>query len=405
MDYKPLKTMCYQKSLSKANMSQLKTMFGQGRITKDNVNSIDEKGNTVLLAAIERGHDELIMMIFDLFEQDSELALDVNCCDKYGNSVLMLCVSSQLNHLVSKLVDLGADANMANKKGETALTMTVASGDNSMLDELSRLGNIDLNVTTGELCRTPLHLSVLSDNDAFVVKLVEMKADLDQFDNDGNTALHLACLNDSQNLGTHLVRQGADIHVQNNDGDTALHIAEREQRKKLAEVLLAMGADDSIANNEGETAAELATEANREAEAALDIKQKELRQRRQDKADKTMDEVSEFLEKAGLQHHAQFFTERKYKLRTLLNIKEAKLKALGFPPADIPALMAALSADEEENEIKSSDEVAAARMRTIMGGLLVMFMLLAAGGMALLFMYGDMSSFTTINDMSQPPPK
>ena len=52
-----------------------------------------------------------------------------------------------------------------------------------------------------------------------------------------------------------------------------------------------MGADDSVANNEGETAAELATEANREAEAALDIKQKELRQRRQDKADKTMDEV------------------------------------------------------------------------------------------------------------------
>ena len=35
-------------------------MFDQGKINEDNINSTDEKGNTMLIAALANGHDEAV---------------------------------------------------------------------------------------------------------------------------------------------------------------------------------------------------------------------------------------------------------------------------------------------------------------------------------------------------------
>lgn len=354
MDNKTLRTLCNQKSLSKANLKKLTTIFSQGEVTNDNVNSTDEKGNTLLLAAIEHGHEDLAMMLMDEQQIDPELGLDVNARNSAGRTPLMLCISEGLGQLVSRLVELGCDPNLESNTGETALTM--ASADSSLLDDLANIDGINTETRTGDFSRTPLQHAVLADSDSSVVKLVEMKADVNVRDSDGNTALHLAVLNSSSNIGTFLVQQGADLSIQNHNGDTALHLAERLSQKKMSEILLAGGADSSIKNNEGLSAIDMAQLTISETEAELDAQAKELAQLQEYKEAKVSDDIFNFLQQHGLEQHTDFFVSRKYKLNAVLNMTEKRLNEIAFPAEDIPKLTAALIVEEDSSDEEEAKE-------------------------------------------------
>ena len=105
---------------------QLSTLISQGELTKENVNSKCEAGNTLLLAAIELGHEELVIMLLDEQESNPELGLDVNARNAAGRSPLMLCISEGFSYLVSRLVEMDCDSSIVSNSGETALTLTAA---------------------------------------------------------------------------------------------------------------------------------------------------------------------------------------------------------------------------------------------------------------------------------------
>ena len=65
----------------------------------------------------------------------------------------------------------------------------------------------------------------------------EQTIDIDAIDYEGNTALLWACIGRNHEIARHLIQVGANINVRNNDGDTALTIAELHDLYELYDVL------------------------------------------------------------------------------------------------------------------------------------------------------------------------
>ena len=308
----------------------------------------------------------------------------------------MNCIINGLHHYIAQLSAMNADANAVSFSGESALSLAIASSNYHMIDELARVGNVDTEIVIGDLGRTPLHHSIMNDNDNALVKLLEMKANINAQDAEGNTPLHLAMINQSDSLGAYLLKRGALLDLPNEDGDTPLHLAESLERKKLALDLIALGANSALPNKAGKTAAALSAERGAKSQTHLDEQTQAARRRKEAKSEKLHEELHAFLssnvrdacawrehararERAracvrvrvacvfgwgclwctqahrrcgcrqglqtlgrtrvcvgaqGLERHLDFFVERKFNLSRLLGLNEKKLKVKTAPPCE-----------------------------------------------------------------------
>ncbi len=86
--------------------------------------------------------------------------------------------------------------------------------------------------------------------------LFSNQADINNVDEDGNTALHAAARINDGDLVTFLVIKGADTELKNNSGDTALHVAVKSEAMNAARSLTSMGADIFSLDAEGASALE-----------------------------------------------------------------------------------------------------------------------------------------------------
>ena len=67
--------------------------------------------------------------------------------------------------------------------------------------------------------------------------LFQIRSDINEVDEDGNTVLHLAAMIDDADLVTYFIIKGADVHLRNRDGDTPLHVAINYKSLNAAKVL------------------------------------------------------------------------------------------------------------------------------------------------------------------------
>lgn len=65
------------------------------------------------------------------------------------------------------------------------------------------------------------------------------------------TPLHLAAYDGHQSSIRILIEKGANINDQDEDGNTALHLATLHKHKEAMILLIEKGADQTITNNEG----------------------------------------------------------------------------------------------------------------------------------------------------------
>ena len=98
-------------------------------LTKDPsiINSIDEKGETLLSYALNKNQQEL----YDILINSPHLNL--NYKDKDGNSYLHLAVINQNEKIVKLLINKGTNLNIQNKIGNTALHLAYEYRNNSII--------------------------------------------------------------------------------------------------------------------------------------------------------------------------------------------------------------------------------------------------------------------------------
>lgn len=165
-----------------------------------------------------------------------------------------------------------ADANLINaqdKNGYTHLYDALAYQCNSeVLNLLLDQKGIDVNIASGVvLGRSPLRQAAYRGHLSIVKRLVDLGADINAQDNQGDTPLILAAVEGHYAVVEYLLSKKADIDICSNgllDGTTyresctALMAAAEDGNYKLVELLLNHAANPHVRNKNNQTALDLA---------------------------------------------------------------------------------------------------------------------------------------------------
>lgn len=171
--------------------------------------------------------------------------------------------------LIETLVAHGADIHAQSGDGsllhivaayfyyEMSLNKEEAGVFRKIIHRLVELG-ADVNQRDAE-GNTPLHSAQYKDfQDSCSEYLLECGADINAQNDDGHTPLMLAIQNGTVLwLIEKFLEWGADVNLQDGEGWTALHHAVNKKLDTIVELLLAHGANPDILNNDGQTAAQL----------------------------------------------------------------------------------------------------------------------------------------------------
>ncbi len=199
-------------------------------VQSDNVNALDEKGNTPLHLVAELPHwsiyhSELVRMFLDKRAR-------VDLLNDRGRSVLhtLMFYGDCTDETVFMLVQAGAAVNGVDRDGKTPLHLLCTNFHRDFDCEMPRL----------------------------IKALVKEGALITALDFEGNTPLHIAIYSRCrmETLGL-LLDLGAPVNAANHAGDTPLHLLVglhqiRYEYKEAVELFLEKGADKNRKNHQGE---------------------------------------------------------------------------------------------------------------------------------------------------------
>lgn len=97
----------------------------------------------------------------------------------------------------------------------------------------------------------PLLAAAQAGKNAQVTKLLKAKANVNETDDQGNTALMLAAQAGHQNVVQTLLKAGADTNAQNNNGTTALMLAAEQNQPEITAYLLKRKAKANLVDGNG----------------------------------------------------------------------------------------------------------------------------------------------------------
>ena len=169
--------------------------------------------------------------------------------------------------IIAKYVEIDA----LNKQNETALHIAAKMGKTKALLALLDLG-ADIEKLDGD-GETPLRLAADSfsfeETTETVIALVNRGAKMEDVNKRGETAFLLAAAKGNTQLALALARLKANIKAVDKDGNTAVHLAAKSGRTETTPVLLDLGAAQiEDINEKGETALHLAAKSGK-TETAL----------------------------------------------------------------------------------------------------------------------------------------
>jgi uncharacterized protein len=237
------------------------------------VNTQFKKGDgktTALLLAIQRGSETIVKTLIDR-GADPNVRWDCNCIYKNFTPLMLVAwiaySKSSYTTIVNTLLDKGADINAKCEPtghpdlggGSTALMIALIRGISEVAEILiNRNADVSIKNDKGE--------SAFLLSGAHIMKtLIDKGIDINQRDNNGNTALMKAAWRCSVDNVRILLDKGADVNIKNNVGETALMSAiaascEDQKYIDLVRALLDKGADINARTKEGKTALMMAAE-------------------------------------------------------------------------------------------------------------------------------------------------
>lgn len=230
-------------------------------ITAENVNEIDdEQGRTALIYAAE-GIDECLMSSIESVEVLIANQADVNMMDNNGDTAL-ICASRMGNYeIVSKLIGSDANVDIKNKDQHSALFYAMNVIDENYCKCATQLIDAGANLNVKNKDGMPVVVFLARNSCVeWIEKAIHMGQDVNQCDNDGNTALIWATMqynilynckkNSDTSINTQLMETlitwNADVNIENNEGKTALFYATQNNSLKCVEILTAQGKSISL---------------------------------------------------------------------------------------------------------------------------------------------------------------
>lgn len=98
---------------------------------------------------------------------------------------------------------------------------------------------------------------ILEGRSSEAKELFQAKIDINETDENGNTALHTAAKINDTDLVTFFIYKGANVELKNNDGDTPLHVAIKNNAKGTTSLLSSIGTNIFARDGNGISALEL----------------------------------------------------------------------------------------------------------------------------------------------------
>jgi ankyrin repeat protein len=210
-------------------------------IDKIDINQANNKGDTALMIAAQKGELELV-------EKLIELGADKEAKTAEGFTALMTAVHSGKLEIVEKLIELGADKEAKTAEGITALMDAAFNGKLEVVEKLIELG-ADKEAKTAIGFTSLMAAAYLGEHE-IVKKLIELGADKEAQNAEGYTALMFAAFNGKLKIVEKLIELGADKEAQDAEGYTALMIAARYGELEIVEKLIELGADKDAQNSQ-----------------------------------------------------------------------------------------------------------------------------------------------------------
>lgn len=223
------------------------------------INDTDSYGMTPLHYACRNGRGEIAALLL-------KNGADYATADTYGQTAVHYIVQSGNADLLSVIEKSSKSSDFVNirnlKNGETPLHLAVRFWYDHILLKLLSLG---ADVTIGdETGLTPVHLAFIVNNPLnykhIAEHLAKKKIPLDQIrDKKGMTPLHFVSMHGAaQQTLPFLLDKGSDINAVTAAGETPLHLAVKTGLAENVKMLVARGADLSAKNAEGQTALDIA---------------------------------------------------------------------------------------------------------------------------------------------------
>ncbi len=179
-------------------------------------------GATALMTAVELGFEEIVLLLL------SAKGIDLNFTDDYGFTAVSYAVLKNQTPLLQILLNAGADPCIRERWGKNAL------------DFAAETKNTKAIAIFNGWCRSPILIWAVTQNDVNLVKrlIIKCKINVDQIDQEGNTALMLAVNLGFEPIVKLLVDAGANPLLVNSSGKTALSYAQDTQGSKICGLLV-----------------------------------------------------------------------------------------------------------------------------------------------------------------------
>ena len=203
-----------------------------------NINVIDDKKDTPLLAACRSGHSECLEQLFS----NPESKPDVNSVDSADESGAMLASKNgHVNCLNILLRNEEIDLTKTNERGENALMLATEWNHIECAKILLEHGADPSAKTMGG--RTALHIACAQDHAEIVELLIDHKANVDSLQLGGLTPLMCAVLKNNVQCVQHLLEANADGNLADNEAVTPAIMASVKGSTESLELLLEAGVD------------------------------------------------------------------------------------------------------------------------------------------------------------------
>lgn len=205
---------------------------------------------TPLQKAVQSGKSEIVKHLLEVTK------VELNTHDDAGNTILHEAIKGQNQFLIEFLLEKGADATIKNRKGETALRVAIKNFVNKDI-VLKILKNIK--VVSDEDKTATLLWAVKWKHNEIVKDLIKTGVFLNSKNEENKTALHIALVNLNYDMAKLLIVNGAEPNVENNHGLTPLHYAAMYGQLDIVNLLIQYGADINALDEENYTPLHYAT--------------------------------------------------------------------------------------------------------------------------------------------------